>query len=149
MASKVLNVPKENLFVPGRLGDLSVEYDGKEFSVINSSGLRSSVQIWDLDKELRGVSASTLQKMIKVGYITINESGKEYGLNYNARLKGGLFLSALVGYLGANVVGGAMILAGAALTPMGGLGVTLIAAGTATITAAPFVAATALVAPTP
>lgn len=59
----------------------------------------------------------------------------------------GFLLAGLV-YVGTNIAGGAMIVAGAVTAPTG-IGTGLIAAGTATIAAAPYTLAATLPTPTP
>ena len=125
------------LFVPGALRPLTLTYDGRTYTAIDANGGKSRIPTLNLDNALKGVSPGTLKKMTEVGYVSVKRSGEEYALNYNGRLLGGGLFSAIAVYAGTNVLGGAMFLTGALLTPVGGVGIALMAAGTATIAAAP------------
>lgn len=82
MSSKagVIAISNGNLFVPNKLGELNVTYNGRDFSVIDSKGLHSEVKRADLSKDLRGVTSDCLQKMLEVGYLSINTVGEDYTL---------------------------------------------------------------------
>ena len=146
--SCVATISDSNVFAPSCLGKLTVTYDGHDFSVTSSKGLKS-LQRADLSKDLRGISTETLQKMMEVGYLSITKTGEDYAMNFKGRLLGGGLLGAIGVYVGTTVAGGAMIVAGTLLTPVGGVGLTLIAAGTTTIAAAPTTFLVTLPTPTP
>lgn len=137
MLNKVMQIPDSNLFASSSLGKLSIIHDCREFSVIDSKGLKTHIQRADLNKELQGISSETLEKMLDIGYLHLNKRGSDYTLAYKGRVLGGGLFSAITIYVGTNVVGGAMILVGGLLVPVGGLGVGLMAAGTVVVTAAP------------
>jgi hypothetical protein len=146
----VTAVSSKNLFVPEALGKLSVQYNGREFSIVNSKNIKSSVARMNLSKELRGISSENLEKILSAGYLAISKIGEDdYSIQFKGRILGGGPFLALVTYVGANIAGGAMIVAGIATAPLGGVGVALIAAGTATVTAAPYTLIATLPAPTP
>jgi len=152
MSIKATTIPEKSLFIPRGLEGLTVKYKNNNFCVIDSKGLKSHIQRADLDKELRGISNETLQKMLDVGYLNIRKIGKTYTINYNQRLNGGGPFGAIVAYVATNVAGGAMMIGGGLLTATGvgaPAGVALLGAGTATIAAAPAVLIVALPAPTP
>lgn len=136
-----------SLFVPSDLGKLSVIHDGHEFSVIDSKGLVSAIQRADLSKELRGISNESLMKILESGQLSLKKFGEDYSLSYNGQLRGGGLFAAIAVYAATTIAGGAMIVVGTITAPIGG--VVLIAAGTATVTAAPTTFLVTLPTPTP
>ncbi len=152
MVGKVMKISDSNLFVPARLGKLTVIHDGREFSVIDSKGLKSNIQRAFLDKELRGISNETLKKMLDAGYLNINKTGEDYAANFKGRLKGGGPFTGISAYVATNIVGGVMVLGGSVLVATGvgaPAGAALVVSGFATVTAAPVVLAVTLLSPTP
>lgn len=144
----VISIPNSNLFIPTSLGKLTVTHEGHEFFVINSNNSKTIIQRAYLDNGLRGISNTTLQKVLDAGYLQIKQIGTDYGMEFKPRLLGGGPFGAFAAYIGTNIVGGVMVLAGAALAPVGGIGVVLMAAGVSTIAAAPTVLIVALPLPT-
>src|SRR3990172_4671085 len=145
MASNVLTIPTTSVFVPSSLGNISVKYENHDFCVIDSNGSKATIQRADLDKEIRGVSQETLQKMLEVGFLTLNKSQGDYILKYSVRGPGGFILSGVAVFFTTYGTGLAMCVAGTALaaTGVGGVaGAYLITAGATTMgVAAPLAAA--------
>ncbi len=140
-------IPATNLFVPNELGQLSVIHNGREFFVVDSEKVRSEVSPVNLSKELRGISAESLKKVLAFGYLKVSKIGEDYAVRFNERLPGGGPFGAFLTYVGMNVVGGAMVVVGTLTAPVGGA--VIVAAGVATVTAAPVVAGVMVATPTP
>lgn len=140
----VVEISRSNLFVPSILGKLRVTYDDHDFRVIDAQDTEQKVQRAFLSTELRGIPSDHLAKFLEQGYLTVGKSGKDYSIVAKGRmLGGGPFFAALV-YVGANVVGGTLAVVGTlTVNPV------LIAAGVATITAAPYTLIATLPTPTP
>jgi hypothetical protein len=135
---------QNSLFVPSSLGAVGVSYNGKDFYVDGKEG-HKKVQRAFLSTDLRGIPSETLYNLLEQnGYLAIGKAGNEYTIQSKGRLPGGGLGLAFAAYIGTNIAGGA-------LTIIGGLTVNpaLIAAGVATVTAAPFVFAATLPTPTP
>ncbi|MBI2742358.1 MAG: hypothetical protein HYX48_00375 [Chlamydiales bacterium] len=108
-------VSEENLRIPTSLGNLEVRHNGRDFFVINERAESFLIPRANLSSELRGISASELQKSLSVGYLRLKKSGEEYGLELNYRLPGGGPLAGWIGYWGTKAICyGAAIAAGAA-----------------------------------
>lgn len=143
----IMPIAPECIRAPYLPSQLRVVYDGRIFSVLDANQIPTPVLPMNLSEELRDISKENLEKFLKVGYLNLKQIGEHYALKFNGRVLGGGALGAALTYVGAMAVGGAMVAAGVVTAPVGG-GV-LIAAGSATITAAPFVAAVMLPTPTP
>ncbi len=94
-------VDKKSLFIPSRLGTISLHHDESGFKVVKNATQIIPVQSAYMDKELRGISNDKLKKMIKMGvYLAVNQScdGEEYLLKLKGRLKGGGAWGATIGF---------------------------------------------------
>ncbi|NGX62720.1 MAG: hypothetical protein KR126chlam6_00120 [Candidatus Anoxychlamydiales bacterium] len=133
-----------HLFVPSSLGTVNIAYDGKDFYVLDKEGSKKVERAF-LSADLRGIPSETLYQLLEQnGYLSLGKAGKDYTIQAKGRLPGGGFALAIIAYVGTNVAGGAITLVGVATANPA-----LVAAGVATITAAPYVLAVTLPAPTP
>jgi hypothetical protein len=93
-------INKKTLFIPQRLGNISLRHDDNGFSIENNSKL-FPVQPCFMDKELRGISADKLARLIATGaYLSVNNIGEsnEYSLKLSSRLNGGGIGGATAGF---------------------------------------------------
>jgi len=135
---------KNNLFAPSAFGKVDVSYDGKDFYVLDAEGPKK-VQRAFLSTDLRGIPSDKLYEFLNQnGYLSVGKAGNDYTIQAKGRLPGGGLALALIAYVGTNIAGGAITLAGVATANPA-----LVAAGVATVTAAPYVLAATLPAPTP
>src|SRR3954469_14822141 len=81
-------IPRNNLFCPNRFGPTEICYDGESF-IILQDGNQSTVQQWDLSKELRGISTEKLTKCLECSYLALGKIGDDFTLNLNVRGLGG------------------------------------------------------------
>jgi len=126
------------------LRDIQVEHNGREFCIITTEGLECEVPRSNLSHELRGISTETLQKMLKVGYLTINKAGDNFTIQYKGRLLGGGPVTGVVVFLAGTSLGWIAIIGGSMTANPA-----LIAAGVAIKTAAPIAGAAATGIPGP
>jgi hypothetical protein len=119
---QAMQIEKKSLFIPGRLGDISVRHDQNSFHVMHD-GETTAVKSWQMDKELRSISQDKLAKLLAAGaYLQVNQSGNnDYTLRLQQRINGGGAVGATIGcWLGRFAVyaGAGLIVAGA--TAIGG-----------------------------
>ncbi len=147
MSVQMNTVPATHVVSLGVGGQISLEHNGRDFFVVDSNHLKSSVSRFNLSKELRGISSDELQKALSVGYLAVSKAGEEYVVRFNARMAGGGPFLAAIAYVGSTVAGGALVVVGMATAPIG-VGGPLMAAGATLIGAAPVIAAIAAASPT-
>lgn len=147
MSVQLNTVPATHFIASDAVGEIGLQHDGREFFVVDSKNLKSTVSTIYLSKELRGISSGELQKALSVGYLAVSKAGVEYAIRFNARMAGGGPFLAAFAYVGSTVGGGALVLVGMATTPFG-IGAPMIAAGTTLIAAAPYIAVVAAGTPT-
>ena len=96
---QAMKIEKQSLFIPARLGDISVTHDQDSFHVTHD-GQTTTVKTWQMDKELRGVSQDKLAKLLAAGaYLQVNQSGNnDYTLKLQQRLVGGGLFGANAGF---------------------------------------------------
>ena len=81
---------KENLFVPLKLGDISVTYEGNEFYIQKNASEKLQIPRWNLSKELRGIEDKQLQGFLDIGYLSVNQlDDNDFTLNAHVRGPGG------------------------------------------------------------
>lgn len=134
-----IEVPKENLFVPRSLGQVSV-FKTEEGFAVEKDGERTPITPYRVESTLRKMDSQQLAKFLTAGYLSVQKSSDgEYGLESHARVKGGGLFGATVGaFLGkglVSVVGhGSIYLVSlgisAVATPAVGTGVGLFLEGT-------------------
>lgn len=152
MTTHVKTISSNYLFIPGVNKNLKVTYENRDFYVIDAKGLKTPIQRAYLDKELRGVSEDTLQKMLDIGYLTLNKFGEDYSIKFSSRLRGGGPFGAVAVFFTTYGTGLVMTGIGTVLVCTGvgaPAGAALIATGATTMTVAAPLAAAAVVAPTP
>lgn len=95
---QAMKIEKQSLFIPARLGDISVTHDQDSFHVTHD-GQTATVKSWQMDKELRGVTQDKLAKLLAAGaYLQVNQSGNnDYTLKLQQRLAGGGIIGAGIG----------------------------------------------------
>lgn len=117
-------INKKALFIPQRLGNISVCYNNNEFSIKKDQQL-IPIQRCFIDKELRGISKENLNRLLtSSAYLVVNKINKnEYSLKLNGRLLGGGVVGATTGfYIGKFlthfVAHTAILIAGACTGPL-------------------------------
>src|ERR1700722_4625628 len=96
--SAVTRIPSKNLFVPNELGNLSVDYNGREFCILDERGDSFKVAKYYLSEELRQISPEQLGKCLEVAYLAINRVGNEFSIKLNGRQPGGGPILGSIGY---------------------------------------------------
>ena len=102
-----MEIDKENLFVPHKLGSLSVIKKDRGFSVLKD-GQEHKVASYNTDKMLNKMNSKQLTAFLanNGGHIDVNQlSDDEYTLKAKAHGKGGGPILAAAGYWGVKVLG--------------------------------------------
>ena len=117
-----IEIPAENLFLPGALGKIGVAYRDKEF-YITKDNVTSQVQRCDLSQELRGMPEDNLKAFLKAGYLSVKKLDDEYGIDARYRLRGGGPISGAIAYWATKTFcyGTAVAATGAAVVATGGV----------------------------
>ncbi len=118
----VTKISAKDVFIPNELGNLSVVFNGREFSIIDERNESCAVERFNLSKELRDITNDQLQRCLGAAYLTLNKFGDEYSLKLNGRLPGGGPLLGSIGYWVVKSVcyGTAAAAAGTAIVATGG-----------------------------
>jgi hypothetical protein len=100
-ASELSPIDKKALFIPQRLGNISLHHGDKSgFVVKHSDSSNKIIQPHLMDKELRNISNNKLNKLVTAGaYLSVNKmsNSEDYSLKLQGRLNGGGPVGALVG----------------------------------------------------
>jgi hypothetical protein len=129
-------IAMNNLFVPTRLGKLSVIYENREFYVVNPAGKRTQIARADLSPDLRGISPDLIEKIAKVGRFTLSTVGTDYALRWQGTLPGGGIFGACCVAIVGTVATCAAIVGAAIAAPLGApVSIPAIAAGGGALTA--------------
>lgn len=137
ISAGALEVTKNGLFIPKKLGDVKVFHENDNF-YIGSHGTYEKVQRYNLDKELREMRQDQLIKFLGAGYLAINQSDNgEYSIKAKVRgLGGGPVTASVLYWLTKSVCyGGAAVAVGTATVATGGAVATALGGG-AVVTAA-------------
>ena len=91
-------IHRDSVFIPHHLGKIDVGYDGQDFYIIKGEESNYKVSMYDLSKDLRGISAEKLATYMAFSYLAIKTLGNDYGITLKHRGMGGGRVGAAMEY---------------------------------------------------